>query len=191
MTNIVKILQFAPVGLKLWSDTLGYVKLISIRNNERYPIKVETYEDEESFHETYTANGSVFDWKDEYSLWPDKNHKNWWSGYNLILFPRSVGSYVKDTETDTIYKIIDKDRVIMLQSENFKETKLSDFNLEVFVYADPNSREVDRFNNIQTGFKEYNSKQAEKETSSTVYSTLFKQIVDNMIKERTAAAGYS
>ena len=182
MTDIVNILQFAPAGLKLWSDTLGYVKLVSIRKNDKYPIKVETYG--EAFYETYTANGSAFDWTNEYSLWPDKDHKNWWSGYNLILFPRSVGSYVKNTETNTIYKIIDNDGVIMLQNENFIETKLSNASLNAFVYADSNSREVERFNNMQKAFKEY--KQTEKETSSTVYSTLFKEIVDNMIKERAA-----
>lgn len=106
MTDIAKILKYAPKNLKLYSLVHGEVKLKGIYpEQEYYPIEIITDKQGNS-NDSFTKNGKIFyDFTDgECMLYPSKEHKSW-DGWQLVLF--NIGNFVTDTRNNESYILTD------------------------------------------------------------------------------------
>ena len=72
--DLTIILKDCPKGTKLYSTTLGDVKLEEIVNESIYPIKVT---DKDNINESFTSAGQILRFRGECTLFPSKDQKDW------------------------------------------------------------------------------------------------------------------
>lgn len=73
--NIAEILKDCPKGTKLYSTIYGEVRLLSVNDNNKYPITIEIDNDGA---ESFTSDGKLyFDYNGECTLFPSKDNRDW------------------------------------------------------------------------------------------------------------------
>ena len=92
-TNLIDILQYAPMGLPLYSPCCGWCKLICVSGNE---ITIE-YKTTSGEAKPFVLNelGRPYDRNGECMLFPNQG-VNTWEGWQDVLLPQSTGSVIVD-----------------------------------------------------------------------------------------------
>ena len=72
--DLTKILKDCPRGTKLYSATLGKVKLEKIVNESIFPILVS---DKDNTMESFTSDGQILRYRGECTLFPSKEQRDW------------------------------------------------------------------------------------------------------------------
>lgn len=72
--DLTKILKYYPKGTKLYSTTLGEVKLEEVVNDSIFPILVS---DKDNIMESYTSDGQIMRHRGECTLFPSKEQRDW------------------------------------------------------------------------------------------------------------------
>lgn len=72
--DLTKILKDCPKGAKLYSTTLGEVKLEEVVNDSIFPILVS---DKDNIMESFTSDGQILRYRGECTLFPSKDQRDW------------------------------------------------------------------------------------------------------------------
>lgn len=72
--DLTKILKNCPKGTKLYSTTLGEVKLEEVVNESIFPILVS---DKDNIMESFTSDGQILRYRGECTLFPSKDQRDW------------------------------------------------------------------------------------------------------------------
>ena len=72
--DLTKILKNCPKGTKLYSTTLGEVKLEKVVNESIFPILVS---DKDNTMESFTSDGQILRYRGECTLFPSKEQRDW------------------------------------------------------------------------------------------------------------------
>lgn len=109
--NLVKILENAPKGTKLYSPLCGECELDKVSENFIYVV-VNRGDDKGNIEEIFCSNGMYHNNRGECVLFPSKENRDW-STFKIEKKKESikVGDYLRQNATGDLYKVTDIDEV--------------------------------------------------------------------------------
>ena len=122
--NLCEILKDCPRGTKLYSATLGKVKLEKIVNESIFPILVS---DKDNTMESFTSDGQILRYRGECTLFPSKDQRDW---------SKFTAPWYKKEKMDTIAQIEkqrDKDKDKLIQELGKYKVKYTQEVLEKYI----------------------------------------------------------
>lgn len=95
--NLIEILKGAPMGTKLYSPLFGECDLHEVRDDE---IQVES----DMGYFTFHKRGNIYSNRGECLLFPARDNRDW-STFKLEKEVIQVGDYIKEKDSDNVFKI--------------------------------------------------------------------------------------